>query len=137
MVAVAMMLSGRGPNATAGTGSSVCGSLPPGTTVWNALGSPYQLCDGGVSIPADATLRIDGALGPVQVHATGFGGLQVAGVLTTANTNAASTVTFDGPSTTPGSWLGISELSASQPGTASVSLAYVVIRNPIVGVGGS
>ncbi len=103
--------------------TAVCGNLPGGVTTWNAAGSPFNICPAGVTVPSGATLTIDGAGGPVQVQALGFGGIAVqGGVLQTVNTSALNNVAFNGPSATPGSWSG---LSFTAGGTGSLSNASI------------
>src|SRR5437763_1245235 len=75
--AAGLLFGTHAPHVSAAAGTSVCGALPAGQTTWNAAGSPYLLCPDGVSVPQGATLNLDGALGPVQVRATGGGGLSV------------------------------------------------------------
>ncbi|MDQ6650472.1 MAG: fibronectin type III domain-containing protein, partial [Actinomycetota bacterium] len=93
-----------------------CGSLPFGTTVWNASGSPYHLCPHGVVVPSGATLVLDGSQGPVQVHADGLGGILLdGGSLRTEGTSATSPAVLAGPRPGPATWSGITAAGESAP----------------------
>src|SRR3954452_12561833 len=71
--------------ADAAAGTPVCGDLP-GASVWNAVGSPYEICDGGVVGPAGSTLTLDWRLGAVHVQPHGRGGIGVNGAIQTQAT---------------------------------------------------
>src|SRR5437763_12573010 len=92
--ALSILLAHR---ADAATGTDVCGPLPTGQTTWNALGSPYRICDFGVTVPSNAKLVLDGSAGAVEVQAQGSGGILVDGAIATQATSPVAKVMFDGP----------------------------------------
>jgi hypothetical protein len=125
-IAVALAATGLLPGRPVITGNAagptaVCGTLA--TTTWNFAGSPYQICASGATIPNGATITIDGTGGKVTVSALGTGGLSVSGALATTATSATNTVTFDGPTATPGSWAG---LNFATGGTGSLDYASIL-----------
>ncbi|MDQ1686186.1 MAG: hypothetical protein QOC82_2923, partial [Frankiaceae bacterium] len=84
--------------ARAATGTAVCGQLPAGVTTWTALGSPYQICGAGVTVPSGSTLRIDALAGEVDVTQVANGyGLTVVGAIETANTLTGRGAVLDTP----------------------------------------
>jgi len=113
--------------------TTVCGSLTSAT--WNAAGSPYQICTSGATVPFGATITLDGSGGPVQVQALGSGGLAaVGGTIVTTGTSAINNVTFTGPSSTPGSWAGLSFQADGSGNKSSGTLAYVSINDGSYGL---
>jgi hypothetical protein len=127
--ALSILLAHR---ADAATGTDVCGSLPTGQTTWNGLGSPYRICDSGVTVPANANLVLDGAAGTVQVQAQGLGGVLVDGAISTQATSPLAEIMFDGSG-----WDGItsSRLWTGQPATVTFDLSYVDVAHS-GGIGG-
>ena len=117
--------------------TAVCGTLTSAT--WNATGSPYQICaSGGATVPFGATITLDGSGGPVQVQAVSSGGLLAqGGTIVTTGTSASNNFTFAGPTTTPGSWSGLS-FQSDGTNRSSGTLSYVSISYAQYGVvGGS
>jgi hypothetical protein len=85
----------------------VC-DLPDGDVVWTATASPYLICPDGLWIGAATRLTIDAQAGPVEVRATGQGGVLLHGELRTTNTSATKRVLFAPlTATAPGAWDGI------------------------------
>ena len=122
--------------ADAASGTDVCGTLPVGQTTWDALGSPYRICDGGVGVPSGSTLTLDGSLGSVQVQAQGHGGVTVNGAIETHATSPAAEIFFDGPmGQASGPWDGIT--SPYEPGNCCATsdirydLAYVDMAHSV------
>src|SRR4051794_40838719 len=131
VAAVGLLFGAGGQHASAAPGTPVCGQLAQGTMTWTAAGSPYLMCPGGVTVPQAATLNLDGSGGPVQVRATGSGGLSVlGGTLHTMNTGATARVSFDGPIATRSAWDGIS-IDKNQFGAdeTDITLSYVDIAH--------
>ena len=119
---------------TSAAATPVCGTLPAGTTTWTNAGSPFQICTSGITVPGGATLVIDGATGPVEVNALGFGGISVnGGRLQTANTST-NAVTFTGPTATAGSWVGLSFTQDSSSNKGNGSLNNVTISSASTGI---
>ena len=115
---------------TAAGGTAVCGELPGGDTHWNATGSPYQICAGGITVPSGATLTFDGSQGPVSVQALGAGGIAATGgALRTAGVSANSRIAFDGPTGTAGSWAGLSAGAGS-----TMTLGFVDVADAVTGI---
>jgi hypothetical protein len=114
----------------------VCGALPPGTTTWSALASPYGICADGVTVPTGSSLVLDGTAGAVEVLGLGAGGLTVqGGVLSTLGTSDAATVSFDSASTTPaaGDWAGL--VATPDQGTpAQVALSHISVAHAVHGL---
>src|SRR5437763_6864132 len=133
--ALSVLLAHR---ADAASGTDVCGTLPAGQTTWNALGSPYRICDFGVTVPSNAKLVLDGSAGAVQVQAQGSGGILVDGAIATQATSPLAKIMFDGPgSAQSGFWEGVNseKLSSGQPSTVTFDLSYVDIAHS-GGIGG-
>jgi hypothetical protein len=112
---------------TAAGATPVCGTLA--TATWTNIGSPFQLCAAGATIPGGATITIDASAGPVVVEAQGSGGLMVNGMLQTANTTVNG-VTFTSVAPSAGSWGGLQFRAdtATPPSRGSGLLDNVLIR---------
>ena len=133
--ALSILLAHR---ADAAGGTDVCGTLPAGQTTWNAAGSPYRICAGGVVVPSSGKLVLDGGLGSVQVQAQGSGGILVDGAIATQATSPLAKIMFDGPgSAQSGFWEGVNseKLSSGQPSTVTFDLSYVDVAHS-AGLGG-
>jgi hypothetical protein len=93
---------GRGARTQAApTLTNVCGAL--GTTTWTLAGSPYLVCNTGVSVNPGATLSIEPG---VTVQFTSTARLTARGTLLALGT-PEQPITFTGVLTTPGYWRGI------------------------------
>jgi len=132
-------VAGRNAAAT----SIPCTPLPAGVTTWDATGSPYILptndklidpnaCVGGIVVPYNASLVVDGSKGPVLISSHGAGISVQGGELQTVNTTAINTVTFDAEADVA-SWDGIS-ITADSHRKGDASLSYVTIQHALTGV---
>jgi hypothetical protein len=125
------------PTANPLGGTDVCGDLPTFTTTrWTATGSPYRLCPGGVRVPPDAALVLDGSAGPIQIVAMGSGGLtSIAATISTESTSEVDNVVMDSTAAVPGAWAGVT-LGARDERWADL-LEYVQVRHAVTGIHGS
>jgi hypothetical protein len=114
--------------ARAATGTSVCGTLPAGTTTWDAAGSPYHVCNSGVTVPEDAVLQVDASGGAVTIAGTRSGGIDVeGGVLRTRHTTVGRQAVFRAGSGFS-SWAGI--VSRGWHAGAVISLRHAQLVQP-------
>lgn len=128
-LAIGCVLALRPSDAAPLGGTPVCGPLPAGTTTWNALGSPYHVCEGGVTVPAGSELVLSGSLGPVDVVAVGTGGLAgTGGTVRTSATTAAAPVRFGASGGGRGAWAGVST------STGTLALEHVQVAAAVTGV---
>ena len=120
-----------------------CGLLPAGIVTWNA--SSYILpispgndpfpdpanppCAGGVVVGPSTTLVLDASGGPIQIFSSGAGLNVEGGVLETANTDAAHTVSFQAAADVA-SWDGIN-ITASGNSKGNASLSYISIQGAL------
>ncbi|HEV2013171.1 MAG TPA: fibronectin type III domain-containing protein, partial [Candidatus Dormibacteraeota bacterium] len=129
-------VAGRNAAAT----SVPCTPLPSGVTTWDATGSPYILptndtnidpsaCVGGIVVPFDATLVIDGSKGPVLISSHGASINVQGGELKTTNTDATNTVRFVAEPDVA-SWDGIS-ITADAHRKGDASLSFVSIQSAL------
>ncbi|TMD67248.1 MAG: hypothetical protein E6I84_03905, partial [Chloroflexi bacterium] len=120
-----------------------CAPLPPGVTTWDAsMGSIIlptndtlldpNACVGGIVVPYNAMLVIDGSKGSVLISSHGTGISVQGGELETINTSATSTVTFDAEADVA-SWDGIS-ISADPHRSGDASLSYVSIQHALTAI---
>ena len=118
-----------------------CGDLPSGPTLWKAdANSSLQVilpdtisCAAGVTVPSGSQLVIDGSNGPVQVFSHGVGIDVDGGSMSTLNTSAANSVTFDAEPDVP-SWNGLT-FSADLGGNKGNGwLEYVSIQHAVTAI---
>lgn len=108
------------------TVNPVCGSINTDTT-WLLINSPYEVCNGGVTVGPTATLTIEPGVTVQFYNSTGsklsmnYGGaLSAIGTLTRP-------ITFTGVVAAPGSWGGLSALSTLIT-PSIIHLSYVTLE---------
>src|SRR5438270_416603 len=120
-----------------------CGDLPSGPTLWKAdANSSLQVilpdtisCAAGVTVPSGSQLVIDGSNGPVQVFSHGVGIDVDGGSMSTLNTSAANSVTFDAEPDVP-SWNGLT-FSADLGGNKAIFGSFSRGHNQPVSITGN
>jgi len=111
--------------ATPQTPTPVCGNINTNTT-WLLSNSPYEVCNGGVTIGPAATLTIQPGVTVQFYNSTGSKLYVNGGGALIAIGTPTQPITFTGVVATPGSWGGLSSINTTIT-TALINLSYVTL----------